>query len=578
MMLIFALGCVLILKAGVVEIKLEKSQLRGGGGTDKYSHLNHLQGSEYYKSPTVVNAADSVRSLEKKEEEGDGGGEAENYFKEAVEKLESGNGVLEPPRDDESGGDGLPETDQQQQQIANDEGEGEDDNNSPSPPQGLMNESQSPITQDVNEMQEKSQNMFLSQPQEEQSVEQLLEQSEIQSQLAGKSTAEQQSLVEQFQQFLKEQNRQSPGQDRQQQQQQNVFAQQETSQFQQLASPQLQQQQNPFEQQQQSLGEQFQQFLDPKVQQQSQSPFQQNQNPFGQQLQTGQQLLSSQNNNQYGLELQQQQNQLGMQPQNQYGLQLNHQQGLQQQGQIGVQQQQLQQQPQQQPQYSQLQNQQQSGQIQQHGHQSHQLHQQQLSSQQYGQQQIQQQYDQQPQFQQQYNQQQFEPVLRQDPNNEVFAYAEDTAQATNQVIVDQFGAETGRSLSDGRDTPPEPSSPVDVLNNRPVPFDLSHQPRFQGYGEMANNQKEHDNFEDIQDVPIQVQPDVYGKLKTEVQEVEEDVTRDNPDLNFIGKVVNDGVSINNPRLWGARTLTTPKLRQHLEKNDAKFKPSEVGTQ
>jgi hypothetical protein len=169
-------------------------------------------------------------------------------------------------------------------------------------------------------------------------------------------------------------------------------------------------------------------------------------------------------------------------------------------------------------------------------------------------------------------------VLRQDLNNEVFAYAEDTAQVTNQGIVDQFGAETGRSLSDGRDTPPEPSSPVDVLNNRPVPFDLSRQPRFKGYEEMAENQKDQDNFEDIQDVPIQVQPDVYGKLKTEVQEVEEKVTTDNPDLNFIGKVVNDGVSINNPRLWGARTLTTPKLRQHLEKNDAKFKPSEVGTQ
>ncbi len=160
----------------------------------------------------------------------------------------------------------------------------------------------------------------------------------------------------------------------------------------------------------------------------------------------------------------------------------------------------------------------------------------------------------------------------------MFAYAEDTAQVTNQGIVDQFGAETGRSLSDGRDTPPEPSSPVDFLNNRPVPFDLSRQPRFQGYEEMADNQKERDNFEDIQDVPIQVQPDVYGKLKTEVQEVEENLIRDNPDLNFIGKVVNDGVSINNPRLWGARTLTTPKLRQHLEKNDAKFKPSEVGTQ
>ena len=174
-------------------------------------------------------------------------------------------------------------------------------------------------------------------------------------------------------------------------------------------------------------------------------------------------------------------------------------------------------------------------------------------------------------------------MLRQDLNNEVFAYAEDTTQVTNQVIVDQVSADTGRSLSDGRDTPPEPSSPVDVspvdaLNNRPVPFDLSRQPRFKGYEEMADNQKEQDNFEDIQDVPIQVQPDIYGKLKAEVQEVEEEVTRDNPDLNFIGKVVNDGVSINNPRLWGARTLTTPKLREHLEKNDAKFKPSEVGTQ
>ena len=173
-------------------------------------------------------------------------------------------------------------------------------------------------------------------------------------------------------------------------------------------------------------------------------------------------------------------------------------------------------------------------------------------------------------------------MLRQDPNNEVFAYAEDTAQVTNQVIVNQLGAETGRSLPDGRDIP-KPSSPVDVspvdeLNNRLVPFDVSLQPRFQGYAEMADNQKEQNNFEDIQDMPIQVQPDVYGKLKTEVQEVEEKVRRDNPDLNFIGKVVNDGVSMNNPRLWGARTLTTPKLRQHLEKNDAKFKPSEVGTE
>jgi hypothetical protein len=97
---------------------------------------------------------------------------------------------------------------------------------------------------------------------------------------------------------------------------------------------------------------------------------------------------------------------------------------------------------------------------------------------------------------------------------------------------------------------------------------------FQGQKEAEDDQEELD--EDIEDVPIQVQPDVYGTLK-EVQPLEEKPREsqpnpdvNNPDLNYKAYVVNDGIAFTNPRLWGAKTLTTPGLRNHLSKNDAKF--------
>eukprot|EP00984_Skeletonema_dohrnii_P036320 scaffold37170_cov194-Skeletonema_dohrnii-CCMP3373.AAC.1 len=94
MFFIFALGLVLVIKAGIVEVKLEKAQLRGIServrGGDGYSHLNHLSGDEYYKAPTVMNDARSVLEKDDERDVVEGDSPSEAYFMDAVEKLENG--------------------------------------------------------------------------------------------------------------------------------------------------------------------------------------------------------------------------------------------------------------------------------------------------------------------------------------------------------------------------------------------------------------------------------------------------------------------------------------------------------
>jgi hypothetical protein len=563
--LIFALGLVLVIKAGIVEVKLEKAQLRGisGRGGDNFSHLNHLSGDDYYKS----HAVDSSRSLEKEDETDavEGGSLAETYFKKAVEKLENGgegvNSPGEKPETEESLEE-LSEQPVQQQQVGQESHEAADEGNDISsdendlpPPFGMEQQprqqlqqqnpleflrSQSSLTQGVSQQDGQRQGgnnqLLLSQTHQQSDVQELLEQAQVQSQLAGKSPAEQQLLIDQFRQFLEGTNQQR-GEQIQQPQQQNLFdhQQQQQQQTQHGHTPnqfELGHQQSPEYYQYGQVNQQQGQYLQQQQQQQQQ-------NPFGQQL-------NQQNNQQYGQQPQQVQQQHGQQPQ-----------------QV---QQQYSQQP---PQYNQ-----------QHYHPQQNL---QLS-------------------------QQFEPQLHQDVQQQVFAVQSTNYEVASQGNVvnaklnaygnessnlseyspvgnvdaidantdlmsnsNQLGAEIGRNLSD-EDIPPPPP-PVDELNNRLVPFDVSRQPRFQGH-KNADDQEGPD--EHIQDVPIQVQPDVYGTLK-EVEPLDEkpiesqlNPNLNNPDLNYKAYVVNDGIAFTNPRLWGAKTLTTPGLRSHLSKNDAKF--------
>ena len=132
----------------------------------------------------------------------------------------------------------------------------------------------------------------------------------------------------------------------------------------------------------------------------------------------------------------------------------------------------------------------------------------------------------------------------------------------------EIGAEIARNLID--EDSPAPLPPLDVLNNRLVPFDITRQPRFQDH-KKAGDQEEPKEYEYDEDAPTQAKPDAYGTLK-EAQPVEEKPRESQPnsDFNFKAYVVNDGISLTNPRLWGAKTLTTPGLRAHLIKSDAKF--------
>lgn len=147
----------------------------------------------------------------------------------------------------------------------------------------------------------------------------------------------------------------------------------------------------------------------------------------------------------------------------------------------------------------------------------------------------------------------------------------DAAQS-NEFVKAQVDTEIGRNLVD--ENAPSLPPTVDMLNHHSVPFDLSRQPRYQGYKQVDDVPE--DTNEDVRDELIQVRSEVYGTLK-EVQPIEKKPieSQTDPDLNFKAKVVDDGIGFTNPRLWGSRTLTTPQLRSFLEKNDAKFAPSGV---
>ena len=598
MLLIFALGLVLVIKAGIVEVKLEKAQLRGG---DRYSHLNHLSGDEYYKAPTVVNG----RSLEDGEDEGDvGAGEdspSETYFKDAVEKLESaggrGGGDSQGEKEEKEGTEEDQQIEQDLEEGVDDEGEDiiSNENNSAGEQQLQQQssleflQSQSSMTQDVNLQQQ-----------------QLIGQSQFQSQLVGKSPTAQQLLMADFQKFLQGRSDEQI----QQPQQQNLF---------------IQQQPQPNQQQQTQFGYQPNQFGQQQLPGQSQ--YHQQQGPYGQnQNQFGQQVVNQQNYLQYGQQPQQVLPQQFQQQQPQYyqQQQYNPQQNLQLPQQFEPQ---LQEDVQQQVFAVQSSNEVASplGQIGNVGNGNldaignepaspldyapvgnvdvfNVAHADQNQAQSDAESQLSQQFD--PQLQQDVQQQvfavkssnevasppdQFENVgdANLNANGNEPASPPDYAPVGNlNVIVDanadptyaQPGAEIDQSpvVEDS----PDPLPATDILNNRLVPFDVSLQRRFKGAFKKANDQVDAD--EDVEDVPIQVQPDAYGTLKESVQPVQEEPTArepkpdpNNPDWNFKGAVVNDGVAFTNPRLWGAKTLTTPGLRSHLSKNDAKFAPAVV---
>mmetsp|Transcript_9646 Transcript_9646/g.15766 ORF Transcript_9646/g.15766 Transcript_9646/m.15766 type:complete len:1241 (+) Transcript_9646:107-3829(+) len=599
MLLIFALGLVLVIKAGIVEVKLEKAQLRGG---DRYSHLNHLSGDEYYKAPTVVNG----RSLEDGEDEGDvGAGEdspSETYFKDAVEKLESagggGGGDSQGEKEEKEGTEEDQQIEQDLEEGVDDEGEDiiSNENNSAGEQQLQQQssleflQSQSSMTQDVNLQQQ-----------------QLIGQSQFQSQLVGKSPTAQQLLMADFQKFLQGRSDEQI----QQPQQQNLF---------------IQQQPQPNQQQQTQFGYQPNQFGQQQLPGQSQ--YHQQQGPYGQnQNQFGQQVVNQQNYLQYGQQPQQVLPQQFQQQQPQYyqQQQYNPQQNLQLPQQFEPQ---LQEDVQQQVFAVKSSNEVASplGQIGNVGNGNldaignepaspldyapvgnvdvfNVAHADQNQAQSDAESQLSQQFD--PQLQQDVQQQvfavkssnevasppdQFENVgdANLNANGNEPASPPDYATVGNlNVIVDanadptyaQPGAEIDQSpvVEDS----PDPLPATDILNNRLVPFDVSLQRRFKGAFKKANDQVDAD--EAVEDVPIQVQPDAYGTLKESVQPVQEEPTArepkpadpNNPDWNFKGAVVNDGVAFTNPRLWGAKTLTTPGLRSHLSKNDAKFAPAVV---
>eukprot|EP00984_Skeletonema_dohrnii_P029109 scaffold19468_cov67-Skeletonema_dohrnii-CCMP3373.AAC.1 len=132
--------------------------------------------------------------------------------------------------------------------------------------------------------------------------------------------------------------------------------------------------------------------------------------------------------------------------------------------------------------------------------------------------------------------QQFEPQLQQDVQQEVLAL-----QSSDEVVSppDQLGnadnANVDANSNEAANVPdaidaantdpnngqsaveidrnpvnedsPAPLPPTDILNNRIVPFDVSRQPRFQG-NRKADDQEVAN--EDVEDAPIQVQPDAYG--------------------------------------------------------------------
>jgi hypothetical protein len=642
MLLLFALGLVLVIKAGIVEVKLEKSQmLRGvGGGGDRYSHLDHLSGSDYYKAPTVMNA----RSLEEgggggdDEEESDvGGGEdssspSETFFKDAVEKLESEGGGSVNSQGETEKKDGKEEEQQIEQELEEAINEGEDviisneDNaageqlQQQSPIEFLQ--SQSSMTQDVN----------LQEQQQVQEQQQQVDQTQFESQLVGKSPEEHQSLMADFEKFLKGRGDQQSGEQIQQPQQQNLFVQQQQQQ-----QPQSNQQQTQFGYQSNQFGQQQQ------LSGQSQY-YDQQQGQYGGQIQNqfGQQQVNQQNYLQYGQQPQQQV--LPQQFQQQQQPQFNRQQPYNPQQNLQLPQQfepQLQQDVQQQVFAVQSSNEFASplGQL---GNEN-------LNANSYVRANP-------PDYapvgnsnaiidaayadpnrvqsgaETQFSQQ-FEPQLEQNIQQEVFAVqpANEVARLPDQLgnvgndylnansnepvnppdyapvgnlnaiidaayadpnsfqssaeidqgpVVEDSGAEIDQSpvVEDS----PDPLPASDILNNRLVPFNVSRQRRFQEGMNKAKDPEVDANEADEEDAPIQVQPDAYGTLKEEdpsVQEKKPTTAREpepdpsNPDWNFKGAVVNDGVSHTNPRLWGAKTLTTPGLRTHLSKNDAKFAPA-----
>eukprot|EP00985_Skeletonema_marinoi_P031977 scaffold37958_cov229-Skeletonema_marinoi.AAC.3 len=587
MFFIFALGLVLVIKAGIVEVKLEKAQLRGIServrGGDGYSHLNHLSGDEYYKAPTVMNA--------EKDDERDvveGHSPSEAYFNDAVDKLENGGGVYSQGEKEETEDGGEEQQAEQDLEEAEDEGEDILNEDNPageqqSPLEFLQSQSQSSLTQDVNLQQQPDV--------QQQQQQQLLEQSQFQSQLAW--------------------GNQQSGEQMQQPQQQNLFVQQQQP-----------QQQNVFAQQQLQQPQQQNQFgyqLNQPVQQQLPAHYQyghqygNQQQSFGQQQNQFDQQFNQQNYLQYGQQPQQLQPQYNQQ---QYNPQQNPQ--LPQQFEP-----QLQQDVQQEVFALQSSNEVASlpGQFGNVDNANVNVNSDEPANlpdyapvgnvdaidtntdlntqQQYNPQQNPQPQQFEPQLQQDVQQNLQQEVIALQSNNEVVSPPDQLGNVDNANVDansneaanvpdaidaantdrDQSGAEIDRNPVN--EDSPAPLPPTDILNNRIVPFDVSRQPRFRG-NRKADDQEE--ASEDVEDAPIQVQPDAYGTVK-EAQPVQEKPRLrrpkpdpNNPDLNYKAAVVDDGIAFTNPRLWGAKTLTTPGLRNHLNKNDAKFAPAaaEVG--
>jgi len=695
MLLIFALGLVLIIKAGIVEVKLEKTQLRGirdrvvrGGNTN--SHLDHSSGGGYFEAPTVMNARSLVEEVNSDAAEEDS--PSETYFKEAVKKLENGGG-FDSQGEYQKTEDGV-EDQQIEQDLEDAADEGKDDLN-----ENYSTEEQQQQQPDLQQQQQQQQQLF----------------DQSQTQLVGNSPAGQQLLTANFQQSFQGGDQQS-GEQIQQSQQQGLFVQQ--------------QQQQPQPYQQTQFGYQQNQFG--KQQLPGHYPYGQQQAQYGQQQNQFSQQINQQNYLQYGQQPGQVlPQQVQQQPQYNHQQQFNQQQNLQAPQQFEPQ---LQQDVQQQVFAVQSSNEVASppGQIGNVGNEylnansneaanppeyasvgnvdaieaantdpnndqsdaETQLQQQfepqlQQDVQQYVQQQafglqssneVASPLDQQignvgndylnansneaaanpPEYAPVGNvyanevanadpnngqsgaeaqlQQQFEPQLQQDVQQQAFgvqssnevasppdqqignvgnegANAPDYAPVGNVDAIESANADpnNGRSDSETYRNPvaidsAAPNPPTDILNNRIVPFDISREPRFRGSNKGDDDE---DSKEAVEDVPVQVEPDAYGTLKevkrdqqesrarqskaresrereasarqprTREQSAREPRVREprpdpsNPDFNYKAAVVDDGIAFTNPRLWGAKTLTTPGLRIHLNKNDAKFAPAAV---
>ena len=581
--IIFALGLVLVLKAGIVEVKLENTQLRGiiggggGGEGDNYSPLNHLSGGSYYQKPTVVNA----RALEVDEENNDVIDEdspSETFFKDAVEKLEYGEqdvGASVGENDETEGYNDVGDLSDQQS------GQDVVSNSSHLEGEQQLQQPEAIESETPQQSGESSQPLFV-QSQQQPGGQPFQEQS--QSQFYASSP-------EQFPQGVNQ-----PGAEYiQQSQQQNLFVQQQPQPQQQSLFVQ-QQQQQPQPDQQQLYSQQY-------FNQQQAAQYGQQQNQFGQQLnQQNYQQYQQGQPPYYNQQLQSPQQNLSQQ---QFDPQAQQVFAAQPSGDDFTQ-------PGQSPasensdvDTSNLSNSAPAGNLGAVDANS-------VSG---------------PNSLTDYP----PPIPQPQPvDNQVGVESARSLAELNpppsQTVDSQVAAESGQTLAEqNHQAPPQPvdnqvgvaidqnpavesppsilqpppvnnqssvnnvpaeespqvQAPVeqnllssDILNNRIVPFDLGSEPRFRGQTQ-ADTQGE--VIEDVQHAPVQVQPDAYGTLKevqppVQGQPISREPNRDPNDINFNFKaaVIDDGVSSTNPRLWGSKTLTTPNLRTHLNKNDAKF--------